>query len=339
MNSLSRLKTCALALSLSMAPLSCGAVGPDAPEEDVDTVTSALGTTVTVGTPSSMPVGTVYDGSNIYMVEDVCNIRFEKMSLSSGAKTSLLFGCDSVDELQVDSSALFFIARGSNQILKTPLNGGSSTLITATASAIGNRGFDSDSSNLYWADATGIRKHPKSSGSTSTLFAGADTKLLDVDSSFAYFERYVSSTNSYVLQRVPIGGGSATTIFTNNAPVSGFALDSSNAYVATFSNTVPGVLARFSKSSLARTVMQSPTADCVTSIAVNSSNLYMAESPGCDALASNGVIIRRTTPSGSGTFSTQKTGLHGPRSLHLSSTDLYWVSGGSSPLVKRAPLP
>jgi hypothetical protein len=31
--------------------------------------------------------------------------------------------------------------------------------------------------------------------------------------------------------------------------------------------------------------------------------------------------------------------LHGPRALHLSSSDLYWVSGGTSPVVKRAPLP
>lgn len=336
------LRSWVFAAPLALAPLSCTMnVASEGGDEEVGVVSSALGSTVTVGSPSHAPEATFYnaDLSTLFMVEGECDIRFQQMNLSSGAKHTILSGCSALDEISADNVNLFYIARTRNEIRRVNFSGSPvETLITTTDSASGHKGFFMDSFYVYWADATGIHRHPWDRGSTVTPYPHTNLDLLGIDSGYVYAQRYAASESfPYKLERVPLGGGTVRLYVATKDPIVAFTMDADNMYYATY--TTSGSLSRINKTSGNFTSLMSPTADCVTDLAVNASNLYISESPGCDSLASNGVILRRSNPTGSGSFSTQKTGLHGPRALHLSSSDLYWVSGGTSPVVKRASLP
>jgi hypothetical protein len=80
-----------------------------------------------------------------------------------------------------------------------------------------------DSTNVYWAVAplrnglatTGaVLKAPKTGGTTTTLASGVDPGAMVIDSTSVYF----SDVGAATLDKVPIGGGTVSTLWANSSP-------------------------------------------------------------------------------------------------------------------------
>jgi hypothetical protein len=171
-------------------------------------------------------------------------------------------------------------------------------------------GIALDATNVYWANGS-MNKVPKSGGAITTLGSPGYSVATAVDASNVYWTDSIDNA----IQRVPIAGGTVTSLVTMLIEPIGIAVDASNVYWAGFStgtvNSVP--IAGGAVATLV-TNLTEPHA-----VAVDASGVYVA---------TYGEIARAPLAGGSLTpiYATPEWS---PLDIVLQGTTLYYVDGST----------
>ena len=158
--------------------------------------------------------GIAVDATSVYWTNgDVMRVPI------GGGELTTLAVAQTAGPVAVDATSVYWA--DSRGLMKVALTGGSPTMLVSTVGV----GFIAlDTTNVYYTAGSGIFRLPLDGGAPPTLLAMAgNTVGVAVDATNVYWLEFGAS-----LQRVPIGGGAATTLDTGNtsAAVSGLALDS-----------------------------------------------------------------------------------------------------------------
>jgi len=147
---------------------------------------------------------------------------------AGGTFTSLATGM-APGSLSVDSTNLYWADASSGGLFKTPVVGGGSTKISNDLiNTIDSTA--TDGTNVFWSTSTGSNDHVVQlavAGGTQTPLAQGLSypRGVIVDGGFVYWNNPLQNT----IVRVPVGGGTVTTIVTGYAAVA-LAVDSTSLY-------------------------------------------------------------------------------------------------------------
>ncbi len=342
----SNLKGALLMSSCAMLGACAQLEEPAADEPQYGEVSAELGATVTVGA-IGYTQAVSYDATNAYFTQlagEFCApfAELRKMSLSTGVLTTLQTGCNSPAQSASDGTNLFFSALSTGDVRRIPVAGGASVSVASSPGTLYGTGLVLDATRIYYSNGATVQRVAKTGGAVLTVYTGAgfqSPRVIAVDATNVYFDISVSSPFAYELRKAPIGGGASILLHSSPNSHSQAVLQGGNLYWANNPSGSTSIL-RMSTAGGAATSIYSAASACVLSLAVNASNAYWSENTTCDLIPSGATIKRRTAPTGAGTTTIQKSGLTGPASLHLTTTDLFWIDGASSTRsLRRATLP
>ncbi|HTU32006.1 MAG TPA: hypothetical protein VMF07_21625 [Solirubrobacteraceae bacterium] len=101
-------------------------------------------------------------------------------------------------------------AQGVSKIKRVSLAGGPAVTLGKSPAQIGNRELATDGTNLYWADAKGIREMGINGGTITTLAKGTTFQNVSLDNSYVYYTSLVTGPDGVSegnLDRVAKTGG------------------------------------------------------------------------------------------------------------------------------------
>jgi hypothetical protein len=196
-------------------------------------INSACSSAINILNPATLlvsgvtPTSVTVDSSNVYWGTSTdwstSTSSISKVPTTGGSATVLASGIPYTSSIAVDASNAYWIDNGNSY--KVPIGGGS---VTTLAPAY-NTNIVVSSGSLYYAfSPNGVQKVSTSSGSVTVLSAdsagGAAPYAVAVDSTYVYWSNWSGD-----LKKIPLGGGSETTISTG-VMASSLAVDSTNVY-------------------------------------------------------------------------------------------------------------
>jgi hypothetical protein len=242
-------------------------------------------------------------------------------------------------------------------VMTVPVSGGTpSTLVSGLddAEALAVNGTD-----VYWCSVIGVANPgsfvssvPLSGGAHDALGAGASILVLDATSVYGAAGTYI--------WRMPLDGGSMTTLVSNQATITGLAVDSTSVYWTTANTSAaPGTLMQMPLGGGASTTLASGLAS-QGSVAVDAANVYWGAASGvmkaplgggaATMLAATHSLVPslvvdattvywleyagtpdgavRSVPIGGGTPTTLASGQNLPLSIAMDAVGIYWTSYG-----------
>jgi hypothetical protein len=168
-----------------------------------------------------LPSDIVINNGHVFWAEDYCcgggvftgNIKM--MPVTGGAPTTLVNELNGVRSLDVASGSLYFIegdpypppGGASGRIAKAPIAGGPVTTLVTAVMADAGTPMTVDDNNVYFADASGLKKVSLQGGVVERLASELVTDTiyaLAADGQFVYF---LSGRRSPIVRKIPVGGG------------------------------------------------------------------------------------------------------------------------------------
>jgi hypothetical protein len=207
--------------------------------------TGGIATTL-LGDDAGAEVGQLgTDGTSLYWlsVSPVSPSGIEAMALQGGTSVSISGTPTSlVQEFCVDTTALYFVQRVAAEqtaIVRVPNLGGVPT--TLVVGQLSQTSLTMDAKSLYWFDAVrdgiAIWTVPKSGGAPVTLASFGE----DTVGTLAVDDCHVYATVGASVVRIPVAGGTPTTLYTAplQAQPSALAVDATSIYWALNDYTGP----------------------------------------------------------------------------------------------------
>ncbi len=299
------------------------------------------------------------DSDAIYWAEDDGTVPYyndattgiiRKVGKNGGTVTTLVSGLNHPDAVLFDDFNVYFIERGSwpnnnGTIKKVPKKGGA---ITTLASGLNypQGAAAIDSTNVYWQEPTSnIQKVGKNGGSATTIYSGSpywSLAPISVDIAFIYWTEISENGYTRVLRKMPLGGGTVTTLATGLTSGNDIVLDASNIYwtesgdVGSGPVAGSGVLRKVPKNGGTVTTLASGlNAPYGITLDFASGYVFWVET----GTWTNGIYnansgsIKKISTSG-GTITTLASGLNSPSTIQVVGTGIYWSetpnSGGAS---------
>jgi hypothetical protein len=178
--------------------------------------------------------GVATNGSTVYWIENRSPGEVLSVPLRGGTITSLAANRPPMGGVATDGSSVFWTEKTSpGAIMKVPTSGGTVTAVLTGRSGVGL--IAADTTNLYWLEGTTLLMMPKAGGTITQLATGLNASSLSADGTNVY---WTDSASPNTLKRMPVAGGTPTTIHSSAVPLTGAAVDSG--YVYWLENSNPG---------------------------------------------------------------------------------------------------
>ena len=162
-----------------------------------------------------------------------------KVALSGGTPTTLASALWGPTDIALDADQHLLDKLYAEHVMKVPLDGGTPSTLASDQGQ--SDGIAVDATSVYWTnrDAQGTVMKVSINGGTPMVLASGQNNpgRIAVDASGVYW-----TTNGAVM-RVPLAGGTATTLALAQGP-EGLALDASSVY---WSNSISGTVMRMLK--------------------------------------------------------------------------------------------
>jgi hypothetical protein len=189
------------------------------------------------------------------------------VALNGGPVTTITSGAPDIMAMAADNDSVYWLAPREGKIMKAARSGGAATELASTTGI--SRGLVIDDNDVFWAENGAIYRVPKAGGKAVQVAEAGIPDGLQVDESSVYWystltgqvyraakkggkaakvheddkhtlhmffvdgpDLFVSfgADEKMVIQRVPKGGGAATTIIEGQKPGFDFAVDAQNLY-------------------------------------------------------------------------------------------------------------
>ena len=253
----------------------------------------------------------VCDATGQWSAGDVCSHGCAGGYCCTSAQTLCGNAC-----LDLQTDALNCGACG-HDCLGGSCKGGMCQPITLTTASHPDR-LAVDGTTVYWTEPSTVRKISKAGGSPFTVTSIVGPSDIAVDVTNVYFTRwYTPGPLMGALMKVPLAGGAAVELYSNQNMPSAFAIDATDAYI----NSNGGILARIPLGGGAAQYLN--TAAGLTGIAVDASDIYFADASGV-----------RKAPKTGGPAATLATGTVGQ--IVLDDTFVYYAAGTGVMKVGKA---
>lgn len=193
---------------------------------DVYSIAKIGGASTMLGasTTGYQPVGIAVRGSNVYWNdwETANGLASHVTSVPTvGGTQSILVTANgtATTPVVVDDEYLYWVDE--NGVERAPIQGGSET--TIVPGSWGDGDLTLDSTNLYWADASGHVYQTKKDGSSGAIELGASTEPIGVavDATTVYW----CDESEGIVYATPIGGGAVRTLATSQDTPTAIAVD------------------------------------------------------------------------------------------------------------------
>jgi hypothetical protein len=286
--------------------------------------------------------------------------------------TALVSGLDSPVGIAVDKSFVYFSTfNATGSIQRVALDGGTPTVLVPNQDHPYELAIDA--TNLYWVnylahvEAGQVMQLPLSGGAPKILVDQVNAESLAVDASNVYW----SSRNDGNVRSVPIGGGSASTVYPGPEDIAVVRVANGRVYFSVYAQFMPGMgFVRSIPVGGGATTTLASTLNQPLGLAVDAANVYYTEfdqgtagagdvrsvplaggSPGKVAdgqggpnfIATDGVNVYFSTttdgtvvraPVGGGATTTIASGQNGPSFLALDASYVYWTNLGGGQVMK-----
>ena len=178
------------------------------------------------------------DAASLYWsVVDGGQGTIAKVSLDGGKVLKLVEVTDYVDALALDGDDVYFRQGSANddtgRIMKVRCKGGRPVVVVKTEGHVAKRiAFDAQS--MFWAAAPSgsIRKMARAGGEAESLAGGSSIDEIAVDGGFVYWLDDGQREGQGALRKVPVAGGTATTLADHLENPRGLVLDAEFVYFA-----------------------------------------------------------------------------------------------------------
>jgi hypothetical protein len=139
--------------------------------------------------------------------------------------------------LLTDGADLFYTT--GYAILQQPIGGGTATTLVGFEPANNPQGIAISPTNVYWSELSGhIATVAKGGGGVATLFSNAiDPESVAVNATDIFWVEFGGIPDNASIVKMPLGGGTATTILANQQRPVSLAADSDFVYLANFDNS------------------------------------------------------------------------------------------------------
>jgi hypothetical protein len=204
-------------------------LGPDV----IAQIPLAGGTPVSLQTSNNTGLtGLAVDATTVYHLEDYtvpedCSV----VAVPKGGGTRVILASgwlwNHPTGIAVSGGIVYWGVASPGAILMVPVGGG---MTTTLASGISPGAMAADATNVYWVDGSGaIMKVAQSGGTPVTLATSARPNAIAVDGTNVYWSTQAYGAPS-TISKVPIAGGTATTLESGLPPVEGIAVDATSIY-------------------------------------------------------------------------------------------------------------
>lgn len=166
-----------------------------------------------------LPMDLVIGESNVFWAENYCCGRnftgnIKMISTSGGAAITLVSELDGVRSLDVASPTLYFIEGSwpsrhvaSGRIAKAPTTGQPVTTIATAVMADAGTPMAVDDNNVYFADASGLKKVSLQGGVVERLASELLTDAIYALAADGQFVYWLSGRRNPVVRKIPVEGG------------------------------------------------------------------------------------------------------------------------------------
>ncbi len=243
-----------------------------------------------------------------------------KLNLATGNTSIFRRSCAvSPKGVSADSFHVYYGNFTSLSIERQRLDGSLLESVAATVGSISD--ILGDTSAIYFSDTEGVKKYDKSTGSVTTLSAGASANRLALSSNYVYWTDKAAGT----VWRVSVSGGGAELVTFFRTALDQIAFGhvegdgTENVYIVDDAGIHRIRVEPFTTAKLVSTA----AGEVIGDIAANSGYLYWTSYQ--TAAPSSTGQLRRIPLSGGGA-ETMASGLNKPTTLILSDTHAYWSS-------------
>jgi hypothetical protein len=267
---------------------------------------------------------TLYFATQGTALNHIAGEAIERMPLEGGVPEVLVSGSELglVSDIATDAAFVYSVGTstdGYGAVNKISVTGGPLTTLASIAEADGAVSVVLSGTTLFWneVNAAVVESLPVTGGTPLQIATSQwHVSGIAVDDSYVYF----TDDWSYVVQRVPLGGGSVTMLAPGDSP-GGVAVDATSVYWADFYSIKKAPKTGLVGGGTPTVVVAGQTG--IYSITLDATNLYWSD-------ASAGTV--NMIPIAGGEPRILATGQLSPGKIVVGPTTVYWVNFGTGGL-------
>ena len=325
----------------SSDPKNCGGCGIVCNTQCSAGVCQLIGSSCDGGTPAQVQDNAclTVDATNVYWATGLANGSVWSLPLAGGCPMQVIGNQASPHGMASDGTNLFFADEGTfntstGSIQRIPIGGGNPTSI-ATSQPF-PLDVVVDATNVYWTNGGdgSVWKSDKANPNPVKLAGPAGqghAAYLRVDATNVYF----TDPGGGVVKRVPIAGGTVTTMTTQVTNVGHIAIDATNAYYASRGQTTSALMSIALNASAGTPNQLVPSLPALNGIQTDGASIWFAEATNVQPYQQNSGEIHRVTVGGTND-TPLATKQNGPNCISVDATSVYWINSGGGMISKTA---